>query len=80
MYTNLIKNIRTNKIKRIDLNCFKNFYTTILDILPIFYGDNLCKSKMENEICCICEDKQADLMLECCVSKINLALFLPNLY
>jgi hypothetical protein len=48
-----------------------------LDCLPVFYENSLHKIKdktetrkkstKEEELCCICEDKKSDVMLECCV-------------
>jgi hypothetical protein len=69
-------------------NEFYKFYNTILDCLPVFYENSLQKIKdsteahsnsaREDELCCICEDKKSDVMLECCVRLdiLNLAFLL----
>jgi hypothetical protein len=56
---------------------FYSFYNTLLECIPIFYEDSITRLSLEknstplNEeenICCICDYKKSDVMLECCVS------------
>lgn len=71
-------------------NDFYNFYNVILECIPIFYEKSLStivtnKANNEDDLCCICDDKKSDIMLECCVRKyliyisINFYLFSLNL-
>jgi hypothetical protein len=56
---------------------FFNFYNTLLECIPIFYEDSIIRLKCEKvtpqekekeeELCCICDDRKSDVMLECCV-------------
>lgn len=58
---------------------FYNFYNTLLECMPIFYENSITRlstektdsGSEEENICCICDDKKSDVMLECCVSKIQ---------
>jgi len=56
---------------------FYKFYNTVLDCLPFFYENSFIKIKdnkeiqadstKEEKLCCLCDDKKSDVMLECCV-------------
>jgi hypothetical protein len=49
---------------------FYEFHNVVFECLPVFYQKSFVKSttNKEEELCCICDDKKSDIMLECCVS------------
>lgn len=67
----------------INLTDFYKFYTDLMNSLPIFYENSLKKEKeqsliekshlnlTDDDLCCICDERKPDIMLECCVFFLN---------
>lgn len=69
------QSIVTSKSFTITPKEFYTFYNTILDCMSVFYEHSIFKSTIkirekEEELCCICEERRSDVMLECYVSNI----------
>jgi hypothetical protein len=65
---------KRRKLFWIDLQTFYGFLNTLMDSLLLFYEHSIRKSiikksnpKEEDELCCICDEKRTNIMLECCV-------------
>lgn len=64
-----------NRSSLINLQTFYKFYNKLMQCLPIFYEHSILKRskskpklECEDDLCCICEDKKSDIMLECYVN------------
>jgi hypothetical protein len=57
---------------RLNYNQFYNFFNTLSDSLSLFYEEKYrikkeINNQLEQELCCICEEKISNVMLSCYV-------------